>query len=125
MALIRRLDHIIVAVADRQQWIPLIERTLQLSPGRMLEGSGNGAGAFGNAELAIGCAGSASACTSKGRAAGRHRSRRAHGAARGARQRRPTRPTSPSTGPSAPDRTPSAGRVAGTEWPGAGTLLRP
>jgi hypothetical protein len=54
MALIKRLDHIIVAVRDRQTWIPVIERVLDLEPGRMLEGAGEGAGSFGNAEFAIG-----------------------------------------------------------------------
>jgi hypothetical protein len=52
--LIRRLDHVIVAVSDRQGWIPAIERVLGLAPGRMLEASGEGAGAFSNAEFAIG-----------------------------------------------------------------------
>jgi hypothetical protein len=54
MALIKRLDHIIVAVRDRQQWIPTIQRVLALEPGRMLEGAGEGASGFGNAEFAIG-----------------------------------------------------------------------
>ena len=54
MALIRRLDHVIVAVGDRTQWIPVIDEVLALTPGRMLEGSGEGAAAFFNAEFAIG-----------------------------------------------------------------------
>jgi hypothetical protein len=54
MALIKRLDHIIVAVRDRQRWIPTIQRVLALEPGRMLEGAGEGASGFGNAEFAIG-----------------------------------------------------------------------
>ena len=54
MAVIRRLDHIIVAVHDRREWIPRVERVLALRPGRMLEGAGEGEGAFSNAEFAIG-----------------------------------------------------------------------
>ncbi|HEY3941360.1 MAG TPA: VOC family protein [Acidimicrobiales bacterium] len=54
MSIIHRLDHVIVAVADRSQWLPVIERVLGLTPGRMLEGSGAGAAAFSNAEFAIG-----------------------------------------------------------------------
>jgi catechol 2,3-dioxygenase-like lactoylglutathione lyase family enzyme len=51
---IRRLDHVIVAVGDRQEWIPRIRRVLALEPGRMLEGSGAGFTSFSNAEFAIG-----------------------------------------------------------------------
>ncbi|HLG66477.1 MAG TPA: VOC family protein [Acidimicrobiales bacterium] len=51
---IRRLDHIIVCVHDRSQWLPRINRVLGLTAGRMLEGAGEGAGAFNNAEFAIG-----------------------------------------------------------------------
>ena len=54
MSRLKRLDHVIVAVRDRQPWIPLIERVLALEPGRMLEGAGAGAGGFSNAEFAIG-----------------------------------------------------------------------
>jgi hypothetical protein len=54
MGIIKRLDHIIVAVHDRQAWIPVIGRVLGLTPGRMLEGAGEQAGAFNNAEFAIG-----------------------------------------------------------------------
>jgi hypothetical protein len=54
MALIRRLDHVIVAVNDRQTWIPVINRVLGLTEGRMLEGAGDGASSFSNAEFAIG-----------------------------------------------------------------------
>jgi methylmalonyl-CoA/ethylmalonyl-CoA epimerase len=53
-ALIRRLDHIIVAVRDRGDWIPPIRRVLALEPGRMLEGAGVGFASFSNAEFAIG-----------------------------------------------------------------------
>jgi Glyoxalase/Bleomycin resistance protein/Dioxygenase superfamily len=51
---IRRLDHVIVAVRDRQPWIGAIGRVLGLRPGRMLEAAGEGAGGFSNAEFAIG-----------------------------------------------------------------------
>src|ERR1700749_822123 len=54
MALIKRLDHVIVAVRDRTEWIPVIQRVLALQPGRMLEGAGQGSGGFSNAEVAIG-----------------------------------------------------------------------
>jgi catechol 2,3-dioxygenase-like lactoylglutathione lyase family enzyme len=51
---VKRLDHQIVAVRDRREWIPRIQRVLALEPGRMLEGSGEAASAFSNAEFAIG-----------------------------------------------------------------------
>ncbi|MGX7678136.1 VOC family protein [Jatrophihabitans sp. DSM 45814] len=54
MALVKRLDHVIVAVRDRTEWISLIQRILALEPGRMLEGAGQGASSFSNAEFAIG-----------------------------------------------------------------------
>jgi hypothetical protein len=54
VTVIRRLDHIIVAVHDRREWIPRIETVLGLRPGRMLEDAGEGDGAFNNAEFAIG-----------------------------------------------------------------------
>jgi Glyoxalase/Bleomycin resistance protein/Dioxygenase superfamily len=54
MALIKRLDHVIVAVRDRDDWIPVIQRVLALEPGRMLEGAGQGSSGFSNAEFAIG-----------------------------------------------------------------------
>jgi hypothetical protein len=54
MSRLKRLDHVIVAVRDRQPWIPLIEQVLALKPGRMLEGAGEGSGGFSNAEFAIG-----------------------------------------------------------------------
>jgi catechol 2,3-dioxygenase-like lactoylglutathione lyase family enzyme len=54
VARIERLDHVIVAVGDRAQWIPVIYEVLGLTPGRKLEGSGHGAAAFSNAEFAIG-----------------------------------------------------------------------
>src|ERR1700733_6474152 len=54
MAVIKRLDHVIVAVGDRSEWIPTIQRALALQPGRMLEGAGQGSGGFSNAEFAIG-----------------------------------------------------------------------
>jgi 4-hydroxyphenylpyruvate dioxygenase-like putative hemolysin len=54
VAVIRRLDHVIVAVEDRSDWIPVIQRVLALEPGRMLEGAGQGSSGFSNAEFAIG-----------------------------------------------------------------------
>ena len=54
MSRLKRLDHVIVAVHDRQPWLPLIGQVLALEPGRMLEGAGAGAGGFSNAEFAIG-----------------------------------------------------------------------
>jgi catechol 2,3-dioxygenase-like lactoylglutathione lyase family enzyme len=53
-AVIRRLDHVIVAVRDRGDWIPRVRRVLGLEPGRMLEGAGAGYDSFSNAEFAIG-----------------------------------------------------------------------
>lgn len=54
MALINRLDHVIVAVDHRDDWIPVIQRVLALEPGRMLDGAGQGSSGFSNAEFAIG-----------------------------------------------------------------------
>jgi hypothetical protein len=51
MALIRRLDHIIVCGRDRKEWVPLIEQVLGLRVGRSREGDEWG---FSNAEFDIG-----------------------------------------------------------------------
>jgi len=51
MALIKRLDHMILCARDRQQWIPPIERVLGLQVGRSREGDQWG---FSNAEFNIG-----------------------------------------------------------------------
>jgi len=51
MALIRRLDHMILCGRDRHEWVPLIEKVLGLRPGRSREGDQWG---FSNAEFNIG-----------------------------------------------------------------------
>jgi catechol 2,3-dioxygenase-like lactoylglutathione lyase family enzyme len=51
MPLIRRLDHVILCGRDRQEWVPLIERVLDLHPRRAREGDEWG---FSNAEFDIG-----------------------------------------------------------------------
>jgi catechol 2,3-dioxygenase-like lactoylglutathione lyase family enzyme len=51
VALIKRLDHIILCGRDRRKWIPNIERVLGLSPGGSREGDEWG---FSNAEFDIG-----------------------------------------------------------------------
>jgi hypothetical protein len=51
MALIKRLDHMILCGRDRKEWVPLIERVLGLEVGRSREGDEWG---FSNAEFNIG-----------------------------------------------------------------------
>jgi methylmalonyl-CoA/ethylmalonyl-CoA epimerase len=51
LALIKRLDHMILCGRDRQEWVPLIERVLGLEVGRSREGDEWG---FSNAEFNIG-----------------------------------------------------------------------
>lgn len=51
MALIRRLDHVILCGGDRREWVPLIDRVLDLRPRRSREGDEWG---FSNAEFDIG-----------------------------------------------------------------------
>lgn len=51
MALVRRLDHVILCGRDRTEWVPRIERVLGLRPRRSREGDAWG---FSNAEFDIG-----------------------------------------------------------------------
>jgi hypothetical protein len=51
MALVRRLDHIILCGRDRREWVPLIDQVLDLRPRRSREGDEWG---FSNAEFDIG-----------------------------------------------------------------------
>jgi catechol 2,3-dioxygenase-like lactoylglutathione lyase family enzyme len=51
MALIKRLDHMILCARDRKEWVPLIESVLGLRVGRSREGDEWG---FSNAEFNIG-----------------------------------------------------------------------
>ena len=51
MVLIKRLDHMIVCVRDRREWVPVIEEVLALKPARSREGDEWG---FSNAEFDIG-----------------------------------------------------------------------
>jgi hypothetical protein len=51
LALVRRLDHVILCGRDLREWIPLIERVLALQPARGLEGDDWG---FSNAEFDVG-----------------------------------------------------------------------
>jgi methylmalonyl-CoA/ethylmalonyl-CoA epimerase len=51
MALIKRLDHMILCGRDRAEWVPVIERVLGLKVGRSREGDEWG---FNNAEFDIG-----------------------------------------------------------------------
>jgi len=51
LALVRRLDHVILCGRDLREWVPLIERVLALKPARGLEGDDWG---FSNAEFDVG-----------------------------------------------------------------------
>jgi len=51
VTIIKRLDHPIICVRDLRDWVPLLERVLQLRPDRSRVGDEWG---FSNAELAIG-----------------------------------------------------------------------
>lgn len=51
MALVRRLDHVILCGRDRRAWVPLIDQVLDLRPRRSREGDEWG---FSNAEFDIG-----------------------------------------------------------------------
>ena len=51
MVLIQRLDHMIVCVRDRREWVPVMEEVLALKPIRSREGDEWG---FSNAEFDIG-----------------------------------------------------------------------
>jgi catechol 2,3-dioxygenase-like lactoylglutathione lyase family enzyme len=51
LALVRRLDHVILCGRDLREWVPLIERVLGLKPARGLEGDDWG---FSNAEFDVG-----------------------------------------------------------------------
>jgi catechol 2,3-dioxygenase-like lactoylglutathione lyase family enzyme len=51
LALVRRLDHVILCGRDLREWVPLVERVLALQPARGLEGDDWG---FSNAEFDVG-----------------------------------------------------------------------